>query len=243
MEVIDINILLAEPVPFSLERFARLSDTLVDGTTNLEAGLVKIGLNEDGEGLVLLILDINLLGDQVEGWQLTGFGPRICFQIKHCGLLFFCSTDEKDLSDFVVGLLSRNSGSGHLFWRFTKRLERGLCSFHDGHLETLLENHGVFEWENQVLEFGELDDILRQDITILLHNVLLLIQIILPQLLKVKNLLDLIDSLVGENVLSIVTPLVFLKIDFSDRCSIRKMQGIKYGIFDKQMELHVATWI
>jgi len=180
VEVVDINVLLAEPIPFALEWFARLRYTLVDGAANLEAGLVKVGLNEDGDSLILLVLDINLLGHQMECWELTGFGPRICFEVKHSSLFFFCSTNKKNLCDFVVGLLSRNAGSSHLFWRFLKSLELGLCSFDDGHFETFLEDHGILERENQVLEFGELDDILGQDVAVLLHDVLVLILIVLP---------------------------------------------------------------
>ena len=97
MKVVNINVLLAKPIPFALKWFARIRDTLVNGTANLEAGLVKVGLNEDGDGLVLLVLDIDLLGDQVEGWELTGLGPRICFEVKRCSLFFFCSTNEKNL--------------------------------------------------------------------------------------------------------------------------------------------------
>ena len=97
MEVVNINVLLAKPIPFALKWLARIRDTLVNGTANLEAGLVKVGLNEDGDGLILLILDINLLCNQVECWELTGFGPSIRFEVKHCGLFFFGSTDEKDL--------------------------------------------------------------------------------------------------------------------------------------------------
>lgn len=220
MEVVNINILLAEPVPFALKRFAWIGDTLVNGTTNLEAGLVEVGLNEDGDGLVLLVLDIDLLGDQVECWKFTGFGPRICFEVKHSRLFFFCSTDEKNLSDFVVHLLRRNAWSSHLFWRFTKRLELGLFSLDDGHLKPFLENHGVLERENQILEFGELDDILWQDVAILLHDVEVLVLLVLPKFLEVKDLLNLVDGFVGENVLVVMTPFIFFKIYLSDRCSI-----------------------
>ena len=94
MEVVDINVLLAEPIPLALKWFARLRNPLVDGAANLEAGLVKVGLNEDGDGLILLVLDIDLLGHQMECWELAGFGPRICFEVKHSRLFFFGSTNE-----------------------------------------------------------------------------------------------------------------------------------------------------
>lgn len=243
MEIVNINVLLAEPIPFAFERFAWFRGTLVDGATNLEAGLVKVCLNEDGDGLVLLILDIDLLSNQVEYWKLTGFSPRICFEVKHCRLFFFCSTDEKNLSDFVVHLLRRNSWSSHLFWRFTKRLEFGVFSLDDCHSETFLENHGVLERENQILEFGELDDVLRQDITILLHDVLVLVLLVLPKFFEVKDLLNLVDGFVGENVLVVMTPFIFFKINLSDGCSIRKMECVQDGVFHKKMKLHVAAWI
>ena len=226
VEIVDVNILLTEPVPFALEWFAGLSDTLVNRTTNLEARLVEVSLYEDGDGLVLLILDIDLLGDQVECWKLTGFGPRICFEVKHCCLFFFCSTDEENLGDLVVNLLRRNAWSSHLFWRFTERLENGVFSLNNGHFETFLENHGVLERENQILEFGELDDILWQDVAILLHNVLVLVLLIFPKFLEVKDLLNLVDGFVGENVLVVMTPLIFFKIYLSDRCSIGKMESV-----------------
>ena len=97
MEIVNINILLTKPLPFALKWFVSICDTLVNCAANLEAGLVKVSLNEDGDGLILLILDINLLCYQVECWELTGFGPSIRFEVKHCGLFFFGSTDEKDL--------------------------------------------------------------------------------------------------------------------------------------------------
>ena len=79
MEVVNINILLAKPIPFALEWFTWIRHTFVNGAANLEAGLVKVGLNEDGDRLILLILNINLLSDQVESRKLTRLGPRICF--------------------------------------------------------------------------------------------------------------------------------------------------------------------
>jgi len=233
VEVVNIDILLAKPLPFTHEFFAGLRNTLVNCAADLEAGLVEVSLYKDGDGLILLILDINLLGHQVECWKLTGFGPRICFEVKHSRLFFFGSTNEKNLSDLVVYLLSRNTWSSHLFWRFTKRLELGVFSFDDGHSESLLENHGVLERENQILEFGELDDILRQDVTIFLHNVEVLVFLVLPKLLEIKDLFDLVNGFVGENVLVVMTPLVFLKINFSDRCSIREMECIHDGVFHK----------
>lgn len=148
MEVVDINVLLTKPLPFAVERFSGFSDTLVDSATDLEAGLVEVGLNEDGDGLVLLVLDIDLLCHQMECWELTGLGPSVCLEVKHCRLFFFCSTNEKNLRNFIVHLLSRNTRSRHLFWRFLKSLEFGLFSFDDGHFETFLEDHGVFEREN-----------------------------------------------------------------------------------------------
>ena len=83
-----------------------------------------------------------------------------------------------------------------------------------------MENHGVLERENKILEFGELDDVLWQNVAVFLHDVLILIFVILPKLLEVKDHLDLIHGFIGQDVLVIVTPHIFFEIDFSYRCSI-----------------------
>ena len=180
VEVVDVNILLTKPLPFSFEIFTSLCDSLVDSAANLEAGLIKVSLNENGDRLILLVLNIDLLSNQMECWKFTGFGPCVWFEVKHSRLFFFGATDEKNLSDLIIDLLWWNTWSCHLFWRFLKRLEFGVFSFDDGHFESFLEYHCVLQWEDQVLEFGELDDVLRQNITILLHNTLVFVFIILP---------------------------------------------------------------
>ena len=77
MEIVNVHILLAEPLPFTLVWFTRLDNSFVNSAANLEAGLVKVGLNEDSDGLVFFVLDIYLLSDQVECRKLTGLGPSV----------------------------------------------------------------------------------------------------------------------------------------------------------------------
>lgn len=200
-------------------------------------------MHKDGDSLVLFVLNVDLLGDQVEGWELAGLGISVRLKIEHIGLFVLISTDEKNLRNFVVHSLSRNTRSRKLFWRCFKGLEFGVLSLDDGHLETLLDDHGILEWENKILEFRELDDVLRQDVTILLHDALILIFVIFPQFFEVKDLLSFVHGLVGQNILIVMAPLVFFKIYFSHWCTIRKMERVKYGVFDKEMQLHVTTWI
>lgn len=120
VEVVDINILLTKPLPFSFKIFAWLCDSLVDGAANLEARLIEVGLNKNGDCLVLLVLNIDLLSDQMECWKFTGFSPCVRLEVKHSRLFFFGATDEKNLSNLIIDLLRRDTGSSHLFWRFGK---------------------------------------------------------------------------------------------------------------------------
>ena len=117
VEVVDVQILSAQPGP--LEFFIlTVVDALVDGRAQLEAGFVEIGLHVKSEGLLVLVLDCDLLVLQMVLRNPPGAEPFLSLEVERITLVVFRATDKQNLSNLITDLLGRDTRSLHSLWQW-----------------------------------------------------------------------------------------------------------------------------
>lgn len=96
VEVLDLEVELAvgEPGPLFL-RWFQTNIAIVNCRFELELVIFKINNGEKSQSLLLIILDEDLLGDRVLGWQRAGDGPFILLNVVRMAHPILVASAEK----------------------------------------------------------------------------------------------------------------------------------------------------
>lgn len=78
---------------------------MVNCGIELETIGFEVDHHEEGDGLLLVVLDHDLLGHSVQIWKDTCDGPHIFLKIVAVALLVFISTAQKNVGDLAFRFL------------------------------------------------------------------------------------------------------------------------------------------
>ena len=115
MEVLDVQVHFGEPSPL-LAWWCQPNIFLVNRGIELEAIGFEVDHHEKGDGLLLVVLDHDLLGHSVQIWKDSSDGSRIFLKIVVVALFVFISTAQKDVGDLTFRFLRQDTRSDQFSW-------------------------------------------------------------------------------------------------------------------------------